>query len=269
MSEDALRPALSVVIPAFNEERRLGATLRRVAEYCRSCGLTPEIVLVDDGSRDATAAVAREFIALYDGAAVLLVNHRNRGKGYSVRRGILAARGERVLVSDADLSTPIEEVHTLLERQEQDGAELVIGSRALPGSRLEVRQPALREWLGKAFNVAVRGLTGLAYRDTQCGFKLMMRDAVLPVVRSLRVDGFAFDVELLWRARRAGLEVVEHPVRWRNSRRSSVGLLTDAPRMLWDLLRLRWRLEQEPSSAVQPSAAGAAEARGGDGAARL
>lgn len=250
MSEDALRPPLSVVIPAYNEERRLGASLRRTAEYFRSCGLTPEIVLVDDGSTDGTPGVGREFLSLYDGPGLLLLNHRNRGKGYSVRRGILASSGERVLVSDADLSTPIEEVHALLERQEQEGWTIVIGSRALPASRIEVHQPRLRECLGKVFNLAVRAVSGLPYLDTQCGFKLLVRDPVLSVVRELCVDGFAYDVELLWRAHLAGLGVAEHPVRWRDSRGTSVGLLRDAPRMLWDLLRLRRRLGRAPADSM-------------------
>jgi len=250
MSEDTLHPPLSIVIPAYNEERRLGASLRRVAEYFGSCGLTPEIVLVDDGSRDGTAAVGREFFSLYEGPGLLLINHRNRGKGYSVRRGVMAAAGERVLVSDADLSTPIEEAHSLLERQEHEGWPIIIGSRALPGSRIEVRQPRLREALGKCFNRVVRALTGLQFADTQCGFKLLLREPVLPIVRDMTVNGFAFDVELIWRARRAGLGVMECPVAWRDSRGSSVGLFTDAPRMLWDLLVLRRRLGRAPAAAA-------------------
>ncbi len=254
MIDDALRAPLSIVIPARNEERRLGQSLRRVAEYFKSCGVSPEIILVDDGSRDATAGVGREFLSLYDGPGLLLVNHRNRGKGYSVRRGVLAAAGERVLLCDADLSAPIEEVHALLERHEQGGWDVVIGSRALPGSHIEVRQPAPREWLGKLFNRAVRALSGLPYMDTQCGFKLLLREPVLPVVREMEVDGFAFDVELLWRARLAGLRVAEQPVRWRNARGSSVGIFRDAPRMLWDLLRLRSRLQPVRQAAEAESA---------------
>ncbi len=248
MSEDALSAPLSVVIPAYNEQRRLGGTLRRIEQYFRSCSLLSEIIVVDDGSHDATAAVAREFLSLYQGPSLLLINHRNRGKGYSARRGILAASGERVLVCDADLSTPVEEVHALLERQEREGWEIVIGSRALPESRIEVHQSLLRELLGRTFNLAVRLVSGLPYRDTQCGFKLLTRKAVLEVVRDLGIEGFAYDVELLWRALRAGLRVGEHPVRWRNSPRSSVSMLTDAPRMLWDLLRLRREMGRAPVS---------------------
>jgi dolichyl-phosphate beta-glucosyltransferase len=258
MIDESLGPALSVVIPAYNEERRLGASLRRIAEYFRSTGVSPEIIVVDDGSRDGTASVGREFLALYDGPGALLLNHRNRGKGYSVRRGVLAAAGERVLITDADLSTPVEEAHALLEAQEREGAHIVIGSRALPGSRIEVHQPALRERLGMLFNRIMRMLTGLPYRDTQCGFKLLARSAAQPLARAMSVDGFAFDVELLWLARRAGLRVHEQPVRWRNSRGSSVSLLRDAPRMLWDLMLLRRRLGG-PASDGRP-ARSAAEA---------
>lgn len=248
MSEDALSSPLSIVVPAFREERRLGGSLRSIAAYFSAIRMLPEIVLVDDGSRDATTAEARQFFSTYEGPSLLLVNHSNRGKGYSVRRGILAASGERVLISDADLSTPIEEVHSLLERQEKEHCDIVIASRALPGSRIEVHQPILREGLGKLFNLGVRWLSGLPYRDTQCGFKLMTRRAVLPVVRDLRTEGFAYDVEFVWRALRAGLSVVEHPVRWRNSKASSVGLLTAAPRMLLDLLRLRRTIDRSPGT---------------------
>jgi dolichyl-phosphate beta-glucosyltransferase len=256
MSESAFSSPLSIVIPAFREERRLGESLRRIVAYFRPTRLLPELVVVDDGSRDATSAVARQFFSVYEGPSLLLINHRNCGKGYSVRRGILAAAGDRVLVSDADLSTPIEEVHSLLERQEQERCDIVIASRALRASRIEVHQPILREALGKLFNLGVRLLSGLPYRDTQCGFKLMTREPVLPVLRGLRTEGFAYDVELLWRALRAGLSVVEHPVRWRNSKGSSVGLLTDAPRMLLDLFRVR-RMMRLSAGSIDPSAVGA------------
>jgi hypothetical protein len=131
-----------------------------------------------------------------------------------------------------------------LDRQERGHLAIVIGSRALPASRIEAHQSLLREWLGKTFNAAVRLLSGLPFRDTQCGFKLLEREPVAPIVRGLSLDGFAFDVELLWQAALAGLRIAEHPVRWSNAPGTSVGLLTDAPRMLLDLLRLCRRLER-------------------------
>jgi dolichyl-phosphate beta-glucosyltransferase len=170
----------------------------------------------------------------------ILRNGRNRGKGYSVKHGVLEARGEFVLVSDADFSTPIEDLPRLLAPIEARDADLTIGSRDLPGSRIEVRQPWWREAMGRTFNLVLRILTGLRYRDTQCGFKVLRRAAVLPLFRAARIERFAWDVEILHLAGRAGLEVREMPVRWRNAADSRVHPVRDAARMLLDTLRILW-----------------------------
>ncbi len=168
----------------------------------------------------------------------MIRNDRNRGKGYSVRRGALEARGKYLLVSDADLSTPIEELQGLLSPVEREGYTLAIASRALPDSRIEVRQTWIRERMGKLFNGIIQLVTGLPFRDTQCGFKLMVRDRALPIFEICRIDRFCYDVELIYLMLRAGMRVVEVPVRWRNSYPSRVRMGRDSARMLFDAFRI-------------------------------
>jgi dolichyl-phosphate beta-glucosyltransferase len=227
-------PRLSVVIPAFNEKARLPQTLRRIDEYLRGRQATFEIVVVDDGSRDGTADVAR---ATLGDAVTVLVNDRNRGKGYSVRRGMLAARGERRLMSDADLSTPIEELERL-ERKLGEGLDVVIASRSVPGANVEVHQPALREALGRLFNRVVRLLTLPGLRDTQCGFKLFSAEAAEEAFSRARLPGFSFDVEVLYIALRRGRRIAELPVTWRNDAATRVTLLRGMAAFL-DVVRIR------------------------------
>lgn len=231
-------PALALVIPAFNEELRLSRSLDAVASFMTSFPGGVEVILVDDGSRDRTASIAREFAAGRSGARVL-VNERNRGKGFSIRRGVLEARARTILVSDADLSTPLTEAAKLMSRLETMGEGIVIGSRGLRSSNVEVHQNALRETMGRGFNLLVRALTGLPFKDTQCGFKMMTRRAVVPIFEKARVDRFSWDVELLFVARRRGLKIEEVPVTWRNAPGSKVGILTSPISMLIDVLRLR------------------------------
>jgi dolichyl-phosphate beta-glucosyltransferase len=196
-------------------------------------------VVVDDGSKDKTAEIAA--LALAGRRGRVLGGEGNRGKGYAVRRGVLAAEGRLVLITDADLSTPIEEYDTLAAAARARRLQVAIGSRALDTSRIEVRQNPLRQLMGKAFNRIMRGMTGLPFHDTQCGFKLLDRAATLPIVRRMVVDRFAFDVELLFLCVRAGLRVEEVPVVWRNAPGSKVSLLGDPANMLWDVARMRWR----------------------------
>ncbi|HKY31534.1 MAG TPA: dolichyl-phosphate beta-glucosyltransferase [Candidatus Polarisedimenticolia bacterium] len=231
-------PRLSVVIPAYNEQGRLGPSLASVLAYARRAPFDVEIVVVDDGSSDQTARVARAALASWHSSQVL-ANDRNHGKGYSVRRGALAARGELLLLSDADLSTPIEETDRLLGRLGEQGGGIVIGSRAVRGARVEVHQNPVREAMGKVFNRVVRLLTGLPFHDTQCGFKLMARADVVPLFEAARIDGFGYDVELLYVAARKGIPIREEPVIWRNAPGSKVGILTDPARMLRDVWRVR------------------------------
>lgn len=226
-------PALSVVIPAYNEALRLPRTLERVRTFL--AGSSYEIVVVDDGSADATAERAHEA----GGAATSVVrNEVNRGKGYSVRRGMLLARGASRLMTDADLSTPIEELPRLLERARR-GYDVVIGSRALPEARIEVRQSWYRENAGRAFNLLVRRLLLPDLWDTQCGFKLFSASAASAVFQAARLDGFSFDVEALVIARRRGHSIAEVPVTWRNDAATRVGALHGFLAFL-DLARIRW-----------------------------
>ena len=227
---------LSIVIPAFNESLRLGPTLRRVVDYLRQSGRDYEVLVVDDGSTDGTAEVARGF----EGEGVRVLRQEvNRGKGAVIKVGVLASRGREVLLVDADLSTPIEDLERL--RPHLAAAEVVLGSRAVAGSDITQRQPFYREMMGRTFNLIVQlmGVRGL--RDTQCGFKLLDGEVARRLFAELTVQRFAYDVELVWLARRHGYRVVEVGVRWADSPSSKVNPLTDSFRMFWDVLALRWR----------------------------
>jgi dolichyl-phosphate beta-glucosyltransferase len=226
-------PALSVVIPAYNEALRLPPTLARVDEHLSARGVAHEILVVDDGSSDATAEIARAA-----GASVRVLRHEpNRGKGYAVRRGMLAATGARRLMTDADLSTPIEEL-ARLEAELDRGFDVAIGSRAVAGARIEVRQPAYREAMGRLFNRLVQVLLLPGIADTQCGFKLFTAPAAAASFEACRLDGFSFDVEALYLARRRGLRIAEVPIVWRNDAATRVGLGGGSAAFL-DLLRIR------------------------------
>lgn len=226
---------LSVVIPAYNEALRLPSTLSRVRQHLAARKGEHEIVVVDDGSTDATAEVARAA-----GGAVRVLRHQpNRGKGYAARRGMLAATGDRRLMTDADLSTPIEELAGL-EAALDRGYDVAIGSRAVDGARIEVRQPAYREAMGRLFNVLVQGLLLPGLSDTQCGFKLFTARAAEAAFGPCRLDGFSFDVEALYAARRRGLRIAEVPVVWRNDAATRVSLGGGGAAFA-DLLRIRFR----------------------------
>jgi dolichyl-phosphate beta-glucosyltransferase len=231
-------PHLSVIIPAYNEEGRIGAGLRSVADHLARAARPVEIVVVDDGSVDRTVAVVEELARQATGAVAvrLLRNGRNRGKGYSIKHGVLMASGDYLLLTDADLSTPIEELPRLLRLVESEGYGIAFGSRGLADSRVEIHQPIWREVMGRCFNRLVRAITGLAFRDTQCGFKVMRRSEVLPLFRAARVERFAYDVEILYLARKAGVRAVEVPVIWRNSAASRVNALSDSLDMLKDIV---------------------------------
>jgi len=242
------RPRLSVVIPAFNEERRLPATLARVQAYLGARGAAYEILVVDDGSSDGTAVVARSL-----GGSVSLLRHdANRGKGHAVRAGMLAAAGELRLMTDADLSTPIEELERL-EAGIAKGFDVAIGSRAIEGARIEVHQPAYREAMGRLFNRLVQALLLPGLHDTQCGFKLWTAEAASAAFAACRLDGFSFDVESLYVARRRGLRVVELPVVWRNDPGTRVGLGGGAFAFA-DLARIRLTAARGGYSAPGPVA---------------
>ncbi|HET9886218.1 MAG TPA: dolichyl-phosphate beta-glucosyltransferase [bacterium] len=233
------RPQISIVVPAFNEERRLERTLARIGEWMDASGMSYEVLVVDDGSTDGTRAIAEKF-ARERPQFTLLPMPGNRGKGAAVRAGFEKSRGEIVLFSDADLSTPIEELERL-RGAFRNGAGFVIASRGLKESNLEVRQEWFRERMGKTFNALVRSLTGIPFRDTQCGFKLLRGDDARALAAEMREEGFAFDVELILLARRRGIDIREVPVTWRNDSRSRVDPVEDAWRMLWALPRILGR----------------------------
>ncbi len=228
---------ISVVIPAYNEAARLPPTLATVEKYLTEHYDSWEIVVSDDGSTDRTI----EELSGQFAKVRFLRAPRNQGKGAAVRRGMLEAEGDLVLFSDADLSTPIDEVRGLTERMDSGGAQFAIASRGLPESRLEVRQPWWREVSGRVFNFIVRSISGLPYHDTQCGFKLFRKPAAQSIFSVARDNGWAFDVEILLIADMLGLKGVEAPVRWINSENSKVRILIDGPRMNIDILRFRWR----------------------------
>ena len=227
-------PRLSVVIPAFNEAGRLPATLARVREHLAGRGVAFELIVIDDGSTDATTDAARAVPF-----PIQVMRHAvNRGKGHAVRTGMLAASGALRLMTDADLSTPIEELGRLEAALDQ-GFDVAIGSRALAGSRIEVHQPAYREAMGRLFNRLVQALLLPGLQDTQCGFKLFTAAAASTAFGACRLDGFCFDVEALYVARRRGLRIAELPVVWRNDAATRVGLGGGAAAFV-DLARIRF-----------------------------
>ena len=242
MSSRFTRPFLSIVVPAYNEEERLVLSLAKIASYVDTGGIDAEILVVDDGSKDRTAELAAKALAGRRGRVI--ANGENRGKGYSVRHGVLEARGRFVLLTDADLSTPIEEHARLAQEIRDRDLDVVIGSRALPNSKVQVRQGWLRQMMGRSFNLIIRASTGLPFRDTQCGFKLMDRERVKPLFEKMVVDGFAFDVELLFLCARFGLSVADVPITWRNATGSKVSMVGDPLHMIADVLRVRWRFRR-------------------------
>jgi glycosyltransferase involved in cell wall biosynthesis len=230
------RVDLSIVIPSYNEELRLPATLERIAEFLPSLGAETEILVVDDGSKDDTAEVAESFRKKFPSLRVLS-NGVNRGKGYSVRHGMLEARGHSVLFTDADLSAPIEEAPKLLQALKTH--DVAIGSRALDRSLITVHESRFREFAGIIFNTIVRLTLRLPFVDTQCGFKAFRRDSCRIIFEQQRIERFGFDPELLYLARHHGLQTVEIPVRWAHSPATKVNMLRDSILMFLDVFTIR------------------------------
>lgn len=227
-----------MVIPAYNEQARIPGTLMRVAGWLAAQRLSfSEIVVVDDGSSDNTASVVEREIQANTGIR-LLRNPANRGKGHAVRRGMLDARGDWILYTDADLSSPIEEVEKLYVAAIAQNASIAIGSRALDRSLVSVHQSPFREYSGQFFNLVMRTLTGLPFRDTQCGFKLYQSAAARAVFSRQQLDGFSFDVEDLCIAQHCGLKAIEVPVRWANVEGTKVSL-AQGLRSFSDLIKIR------------------------------
>jgi glycosyltransferase involved in cell wall biosynthesis len=230
---------ISVVIPAYNEEHRLPATLRAIVDYFTARDWPAwEVVVVNDGSRDGTAAAAARF-AEANPCVRVLENPGNRGKGYSVRHGMLDARGEWILFTDSDLSAPIEELDKLLDAARAQKAQVAIGSRAVDRRLIEVRQTWFREMAGRIFNLLMRSVTGLPFSDTQCGFKLFERAAAKEIFRRQQIERWGFDAEVLFIARKLGYKTVEVPVRWSHAEGTKVSMFQDSVNMFVDLFRIR------------------------------
>jgi dolichyl-phosphate beta-glucosyltransferase len=233
-------PAISVVIPAFNEADRIGETLRLTNEYLATNLPESELIVVNDGSTDNTSTVARAALASAKIDNHLLENSPNRGKGHAVRKGLLAAKRPIGLFFDADLSTPLEEIPKVVEPIANGDVDLTFGSRALDRSLIGTHQSWLREHGGRVFNLLVRISSGLPFWDTQCGFKAFRLDVCRPILEEAQIDGFAFDVELLYLAQRRGLRLREIPVRWNHADGSKVNFLRDSVGMLGEVLALRY-----------------------------
>lgn len=230
-------PHLSVVVPAYNEEVRIQPSLARLFEYYESVGYPYDVTVVSDGSRDATVSIARAFADMHPTFGVIEYSP-NRGKGYAVRTGMLAAKGDIVLFCDADLATPQEETVKLLASM-QAGADVAIGSRPLKDSQLEKHQPIFRELLGRGSNLVIQALGVKGIRDTQCGFKMFRREVAQDVFKRCKLDGFSFDFEALMISRDLGYRIDEVPIRWAHQEGSKVVFWRDYPRALRDLIKLR------------------------------
>ncbi len=228
----------SIVIPAYNEGARLGATLEKVLGYVRQQGWDAEVIVVNDGSRDNTAEIVRSFAAS-NPMLRLVENPGNRGKGYAVRNGILNSRGEIVVFSDADLSSPIEEMPKLLQAL-ASGADIAIGSRWLRAELQTRRQSLHRQLFGRVFNGLNRIILGLQFKDTQCGFKAFTRRAALTILPLQRIERWGFDPEILFLARKFGFRVDEIAVRWGHAGGTRINPLVDGARMFQEMLRIRW-----------------------------
>ena len=228
---------LSIIVPSYNEELRLPASLDRIAAYVAGSSRSTEVLVVDDGSKDKTAEVATSYSGRNLNLRVLK-NGENRGKGYSVRHGMLEARGEVVLFSDADLSAPIEEAEKLLAAMGQ--YDVAIGSRAMDRSLIKVHESLFREFAGIVFNKIVRLVLRLPFVDTQCGFKAFRRERCGIIFRQQRIERFGFDPELLYLARHHGLKSVEIPVRWSHSPATKINMMRDSIQMFVDVFTIRW-----------------------------
>jgi glycosyltransferase involved in cell wall biosynthesis len=228
---------LSIIIPSYNEELRLPATLERIAAYLLDSGRAAEVLVVDDGSKDGTAAVA-EYFRIKIPTLRVVSNGVNRGKGYSVRHGMQEARGRIALFTDADLSAPIEEAGKLIDAL--DTHDVAIGSRAMDRSLISVRESPFREFAGIIFNKIVRSVLWLPFVDTQCGFKAFRRESCAILFEQQTIDRFGFDPELLYLARHHGLRAVEIPVRWGHSPATKVSMLHDSIQMFIDVFTIRW-----------------------------
>jgi dolichyl-phosphate beta-glucosyltransferase len=235
MSEPA---TYSIVLPAYNESERIGSSLERILAHVSRHGWEAEVIVVNDGSTDSTAEIVAD-LARTNPALRLIENPGNRGKGYSVRNGMLRARGDILLFSDADLSSPIEEAGKLFAAISQ-GADIAIGSRWLQPELQTQRQPLLRQFYGRVFNLALRTILGLNFKDTQCGFKAFTRQAAQAIFPLQKIERWGFDPEVLYLARKLGFSIQEVPVSWSHREGTRINPLRDGIRMFGEVLKIRW-----------------------------
>lgn len=249
--------AYSIVVPCYNESARIGSSLEKITRFAHARSWNAEILVVNDGSRDDTADVVRSFSRV-NGMVRLIENPGNRGKGYSVRNGVLNASGDLILFTDADLSSPIEESVKLFDALKQ-GSDLAIGSRWLRSELQTDRQPLYRQMLGRMFNLVLRLTLGLHFKDTQCGFKAFTRQAANTIFPRQRIDRWGFDPEILYLAKKFNFRTVEVPVSWAHDHRSKINPVLDGSKMLWEMLRVRMNdlagKYKQPSFIPPPQAA--------------
>jgi len=238
LTPQAPRPTYSIVIPAFNEDARIEATLQKINAYVSAQNWDAETIVVNDGSNDRTVQIVERY-ASQNSRMQLISNPGNRGKGYSVRNGMLHASGEILLFSDADLSSPIEEAPKLFEAIAQ-GADVAIGSRWLQVKLQKQRQPLYRQLFGRIFNRLLRTMLALPFKDTQCGFKAFTREAAQAIFPLQKIERWGFDPEVLFLARRFGFKIVEVPVAWAHREGTRISPLSDGPKMVLEMLTVWW-----------------------------
>jgi len=235
---------LSIIIAAYNEENRIGESLLKIKAYLDARGSDYEIIVVDDGSTDNTRQMAANYKSEITNLKVIGYPE-NKGKGYALRQGVFASKGDAVLLTDADLSTPIDELDRLLPLISNQQHDVVIGSRALEPNKVLKKQPWWRQGMGKTFNRIVKVLVLDGFNDTQCGFKLFSGEAAKSLFKEARIDRFAYDVEILALAKKNGYRISEMAVRWINSPESKVNPIFDSMQMLFDLVKIRLRMGKE------------------------
>jgi dolichyl-phosphate beta-glucosyltransferase len=235
-----MKPDVSIIVPAYDEQDRLGDSVGKILAYFTDCGIAAELIVVDDGSIDCTAAIAEQVCAEFDGAETTIIRYEtNRGKGFAVKTGLLAASADVALFTDADISTPIDEIPKLIDPIMTGEFDVTFGSRALDRSLIGSHQPWSREQGGKVFNLIVRLMTGMPFWDTQCGFKAFNLIKFRPLLSMMKIDRFGFDVEFLYVAQLHRLRLAEIPIRWDNDERSKVSVLRDSIRMFDEVRQIR------------------------------
>lgn len=235
-----MNPQISIIVPAYEESERLGDSVRQILSYIKTNQLDAELIVVDDGSKDNTTEIAKKHCAEFPELSTSVIRYeQNRGKGFAIKTGLLAAKGDIALFSDADLSTPISELPKLIDPIRNNEFDLTFGSRALDRSLIGVHQPWRREQGGKVFNFIVRTLTGLPFWDTQCGFKAFNMQKFRPLLDLMTIDRFGFDVEFLYVANYKGLRLKEIPVRWDHCDGTKVSVFRDSQRMFNEVRIIR------------------------------